>query len=146
MQPERKSFVCHARRMADTTDLAARGLTSAEVADRVARGQVNDVPDAPSRTVGEIVRANLFTKFNALIGALFAVVMVCGAYRDGLFGGVIVANTLIGIVQELRAKRTLDQLTVVNAPKVNAVRNGQSAQIAVNELVLDDVMDLLPGQ
>ena len=127
-------------------DLAARGLSAAEVAARVARGAVNDVPDAPSRTIAEIVRANLFTKFNALIGSLFAVVMLCGAYRDGLFGGVIVANTLIGIVQELRAKRTLDRLTVVNAPKVSAVRDGEIVHLSVNSLVLDDVMDLLPGQ
>ena len=127
-------------------DRASAGLTSAEVAERVARGEVNNVPDAPSRTVGEIFRANLFTKFNALIGSLFVIVMVSGAFRDGLFGGVIVANTLIGIVQELRAKRTLDQLTVVNAPKVTAVRNGELAHLAVNALVLGDVMDLLPGQ
>ena len=127
-------------------DRASAGLTSAEVAERVARGEVNNVPDAPSRTVGEIFRANLFTKFNALIGSLFVIVMVSGAFRDGLFGGVIVANTLIGIVQELRAKRTLDQLTVVNAPKVTAVRNGELDHLAVNALVLGDVMDLLPGQ
>ena len=127
-------------------DHAATGLSASEVAERVARGQVNDVPEAPSRTVGEIVRANLFTRFNALIGALFAIVMLCGAYRDGLFGGVIVANTLIGIIQELRAKHTLDQLTVLNAPKVTAVRDGRLQPISVNALVIDDVMDLLPGQ
>ena len=130
----------------DSADLAQRGLTAADVADRVARGQVNDVPDAPSRTFTEILRANLFTKFNALIGSLWAIVMICGAYRDALFGGVVVANTLIGIIQELRAKRTLDRLTVVNAPKVMAVRDGEIHQLAVNELVLDDVMDLRPGQ
>ena len=61
--------------------------------------------------------------------------MACGAYRDGLFGGVVVANTLIGIVQELRAKRTLDSLAVVNAPKVSAVRDGAVTPLAVNELV-----------
>ena len=127
-------------------DRATTGLTAAEVAERVAQGEVNDVPDAPSRTIPEIIRANLFTKFNGLIGALFAIVMVCGAYRDGLFGGVIVANTAIGIIQELRAKRILDQLTVINAPKVKAVRDGELTQLAVNELVLDDVVDLLPGQ
>ena len=127
-------------------DLAERGLTAADVADRVARGQVNDVPDAPSRTFTQILRANLFTKFNALIGSLWAIVMICGAYRDALFGGVVVANTLIGIIQELRAKRTLDRLTVVNAPKVMAVRDGEIHQLAVNQLVLDDVMDLRPGQ
>lgn len=98
--------------------IAAIGLTQAQVAERVAKGQVNDVPDAPSRTVAEIIRANVLTRFNALIGSLFAIVMVCGAYRDGLFGGVVLANTLIGVIQELRAKRTLDALTVVNAPSV----------------------------
>ncbi len=123
-----------------------RGLSAADVAERVRRGLTNDVPEAPSRTVPEIIRANLFTRFNALIGSLFAVVMVCGAYRDGLFGGVVVANTLIGIVQELRAKQTLDRLTVVNAPKVHAVRDGAIVELAVHELVLDDVIDLLPGQ
>ena len=127
-------------------DRATSGLTAAEVAERVARGEVNNVPDAPSRTIGEIIRANLFTRFNALIGALFVIVMACGAYRDGLFGGVIVANTLIGIIQELRAKRTLDKLTVVNAPKVTAMRDGRPEHLAVNKLVLGDVMDLLPGQ
>ena len=60
-------------------DLAERGLTAGDVADRVARGQVNDVPDAPSRTFTQILRANLFTKFNALIGSLWAIVMICGA-------------------------------------------------------------------
>jgi cation-transporting ATPase E len=127
-------------------DRATTGLTAAEVSERVARGEVNNVPDAPSRTISEIIRANLFTKFNALIGSLFAIVMATGEYKDGLFGGVIVANTLIGIIQELRAKRTLDQLTVVNAPKVTAIRDGVANHLAVNALVLGDVMDLLPGQ
>ena len=127
-------------------DRATTGLTSAEVAERVQRGQVNNVPEAPSRTFGEIIRANLLTKFNALMGSLWAIVIACGAYRDGLFGGVVIANTLIGIIQEVRAKRTLDQLTVVNAPKVNAVRDGQVVHLAVNQLVLDDIVDLLPGQ
>ncbi|MEO6123837.1 MAG: cation-translocating P-type ATPase [Ilumatobacteraceae bacterium] len=130
----------------DNSDRATTGLTAAEVAERVARGEVNNVPDAPSRTVSEIIRANLFTRFNALIGTLFAIVMLCGAYRDGLFGGVIVANTMIGIVQELRAKQTLDKLTVINAPKVSALRDGTLTPMAVNQLVLGDVMDLLPGQ
>lgn len=139
----------YARRVTETRavpDRATTGLSAAEVAERVARGEINDVPDAPSRTISEIIRANLFTRFNALIGALFAIVMACGAYRDGLFGGVIVANTLIGIIQELRAKRTLDKLTVINAPKVTAIRDGKPEHMAVNALVLGDVLDLLPGQ
>ena len=130
----------------DPAVVADAGLTAAEVAERIASGAVNDVPTAPSRTTSQIIRANVFTRFNALIGSLFAVVMVCGAYRDGLFGGVVVANTLIGVVQELRAKRTLDSLVIVSAPKVNAVRDGALTDVAVSELVLDDVIDLSPGQ
>src|SRR5262245_48405373 len=128
------------RGVTTAVDLASTGLTGDQVAERVARGQVNDVPSAPSRTLGEIVRANLFTRFNALMSALFAIVMLCGAFRDGLFGGVVIANTLIGIVQELRAKRTLDRLAVVNAPKARAVRDGEVGDLAVHELVLDDVI------
>ena len=116
------------------------------MADRTARGLLNDVPDAPSRTISEIIRANVFTRFNALIGSLFAIVMISGHYRDGLFGGVVLANTLIGIIQELRAKKTLDALTVVNAPHVRAVRDGTVRDVAVNALVLDDVMDVAAGQ
>ena len=90
-----------------------QGLTSAEVADRVARGLRNDVPDAPTRTVAEIVKANVFTRFNFLVGGLLVVILIVGPLNDALFGGVIIANTLIGIVQELRAKKTLDRLAVV---------------------------------
>jgi cation-transporting ATPase E len=126
--------------------IAESGLTAADVAERIARGDVNDVPEAPSRTTGQIVRANVLTRFNALIGSLFVIVIACGAYRDALFGGVIVANTLIGIVQELRAKRTLDRLVIISAPKVTAVRDGEPVSLAMHELVLDDVLDLRAGQ
>src|SRR5438477_2258992 len=84
------------------------GLDDAAVRDRVRRGDVNEVPQAASRTVWQIVRANLFTPFNALLGTLFVVILVVGAPQDALFGLVLVANTAIGIFQELRAKRTLD--------------------------------------
>jgi cation-transporting ATPase E len=132
--------------VAETAGAADSGLTAAQVAERIATGAVNDVPAAPSRTTGQIIRANVFTRFNALIGSLFAVVVACGAYRDSLFGGVVVANTLIGVVQELRAKKTLDGLVIVSAPKVTAVRDGAVTPLAVNQLVLDDVIDLSPGQ
>ena len=72
---------------------------------------MNDVPAAPTRTVAQIVRANVFTRFNALLGGMLAVILVVGPLQDALFGFVLVANALIGIVQELRAKRTLDRLT-----------------------------------
>ena len=91
----------------------ARGLRAADVADRVARGEVNRVQAAPTRTVSQIVRANVFTRFNALLGAMLVLILFVGPLQDALFGVVLVANTLIGIVQELRAKRTLDRLTVL---------------------------------
>jgi cation-transporting ATPase E len=124
----------------------AVGLSAAEVAERVAAGEVNAVPDSPSRTVGEIVRANVFTRFNALMTALAVAVLVAGSPRDALFFGVVIANTLIGSIQELRAKRTLDRLAVLSAPKAHVVRNGEVAELGVHEIVLDDVLDLRPGQ
>jgi cation-transporting P-type ATPase E len=122
------------------------GLTAAEVSDRVTRGLVNAVPEVPSRTVKQIIRGNVLTRFNALMGSLFAIVVACGAWRDGLFGGVIIANTAVGIIQELRAKRTLDRLAVLNAPRAQAVRDGEVHELAVGELVLDDVLEIAPGQ
>ena len=121
------------------------GLSAAEVAERVARGQVNDVPSAPTRTIGEIVRSNLVTRFNLLLGSLLAVILVVGPLQDALFGLVIVANTAVGIVQELRAKRTLDRLEVVNAPRARVVREGRVAELAVGQVVLDDVLEAAAG-
>jgi cation-transporting ATPase E len=121
------------------------GLTAAEVADRVARGLVNDVPSAPTRTIAEIVRGNLLTRFNLLLGSLLAVILVVGPLQDALFGLVIVANTVVGIVQEVRAKRTLDHLEVVNAPKARVVRDGRAEELAVGQVVLDDVLEAAAG-
>ncbi|MFD4210644.1 hypothetical protein ACFWRG_32240, partial [Micromonospora tulbaghiae] len=86
----------------------ATGLTTAEVAERVARGEVNDVPVRSSRSLTEIVRANVFTRFNLIIGVLWVIMLFVAPIQDSLFGFVIVANTGIGIIQEWRAKRTLD--------------------------------------
>ncbi len=125
--------------------VAARGLTAAEVADRVARGLVNAVPAAPTRTVGQIVRANVFTPINLVVGVLAALVIAAGSPKDALFGGVIIANSVIGVVQELRAKRVLDALSVVNAPRAHVVRDGEVREVQVHELVLDDVVELRAG-
>jgi cation-transporting ATPase E len=121
------------------------GLTAAEVAERVARGLVNDVPSAPTRTIGQIVRSNLITRFNLLLGSLLAVILVVGPIQDALFGLVIVANTVVGIVQEVRAKRTLDRLEVVNAPRARVVRDGHLSELAVGQVVLDDVLEAAAG-
>src|SRR6185295_10021461 len=134
------------RTVAAVTSIDVRqGLTSAEVADRVARGLRNDVPDAPTRTVAEIVKANVFTRFNFLVGGLLVVILIVGPLNDALFGGVIIANTLIGIVQELRAKKTLDRLAVVSAPQARVVRDGEVVSLPMNEVVLDDVLEIGPG-
>ncbi len=131
--------------MSDHRPDPARGLTSAEVADRVARGLANTIPAAPTRTVGQIIRANVFTPINFVVGVLAALVLAAGSPKDALFGGVIVANSVIGVVQELRAKKVLDQLSVVNAPRAHAVRNGAVTELHVHELVLDDVVELRAG-
>ncbi len=124
---------------------AAEGLTAQEVAERVARGQVNDVPAVPSRTVGQIVRANVFTRFNALLGSLLVVILIVGPIQDALFGFVLVANAGVGIYQELRAKRTLDSLAVLTSPHARIVRDGQVREMPLTEVVLDDVLELQPG-
>ena len=121
------------------------GLSAAEVAERVAAGQVNDVPARSSRTIGEIVRSNLFTRINAIIGVLFVIVMIVGPVQDGLFGGVILANTAIGIIQEVRAKRTLDQLAIVGESRPRVWRDGQRLELSASEIVIDDSIDLGQG-
>ena len=121
------------------------GLTAAEVAKRVASGQVNVADDATSRPLRAIIRSNVLTPFNALLGALFVAVIVFASPRDGLFGFVVVINSLVGIVQEIRAKRTLDRLAVLNAPTVTVVRDGVAGEVPVGELVLDDLVELSAG-
>jgi cation-transporting ATPase E len=124
---------------------AAEGLTAQEVAERVALGEVNDVPAVPSRTVGQIVRANVFTRFNALLGSLLVVILIVGPIQDALFGFVLVANAGVGIYQELRAKRTLDSLAVLTSPRARLVRDGHVREAPLTEVVLDDVLELQPG-
>ena len=123
----------------------ATGLTSAAVAERVARGQTNAIPNAPTRSVGQIVRGNVFTPINFIVAILAALVIAAGSPKDALFGGVIVANSVIGVVQELRAKKVLDKLRVVNAPRAHVVRDGKVVELQTHELVLDDVVELRTG-
>ncbi len=127
------------------TDGAPRGLTATEVEDRRRRGLGNDLPATNTRTFGQILRANLLTRFNLLLGSLLVVILVVGPLNDALFGGVLVANALIGIVQEVRAKRTLDRLTILSAPRARVRRDGAETEIPVGEVVLDDLLELQPG-
>ncbi|MFD9377101.1 cation-translocating P-type ATPase [Streptomyces sp. NPDC059999] len=121
------------------------GLGTAEVAERVARGDVNDVPVRSSRSTSEIVRANVFTRFNAIIGVLWVIMLIVAPIQDSLFGFVIIANTGIGIIQELRAKKTLDGLAVIGEAKPSVRRDGATGEISTSEIVLDDVIELGPG-
>jgi len=121
------------------------GLSSAEVADRRSRGLANTGAERTSRSLGEILRANILTRFNFILGALLAVILAVGEPQDALFGLVLVANAVIGIGQELRAKRTLDRLAVLSAPRVRVIRDGARQDIPVADLVADDLVDLRPG-
>ncbi|MGW7361324.1 HAD-IC family P-type ATPase [Streptomyces sp. NPDC054802] len=121
------------------------GLTSAEVAERVARGEVNDVPVRSSRSAVDIVRANVLTRFNAIIGVLWVIMFFVAPIQDSLFGFVIIANTGIGIVQELRAKKTLDSLAVIGEAKPRVRRDGVATPISTSEIVLGDLVELGPG-
>ncbi|MFB8397739.1 cation-translocating P-type ATPase [Streptomyces yangpuensis] len=121
------------------------GLTTAEVAERVARGDVNDVPVRSSRSTTDIIRGNVFTRFNAIIGILWVIMLCVAPIQDSLFGFVIIANTGIGIIQELRAKKTLDGLAVIGEAKPSVRRDGRTAEISTSEIVLGDVIELGPG-
>lgn len=121
------------------------GLSASEVAERVAAGRVNAVQQPTSRTVRQIVVTNVLTPFNGLLGALLIVILLTGRWQNGLFGLVIVANSAIGVVQESRAKRTLDRLAVLNAPRARVVRDGVVQEIAVGDVVADDVVELRAG-
>lgn len=124
---------------------APRGLTGAEVAVRVAAGQTNRPPPRTGRSATNILVANVCTRFNALLGALLVVILIVGPAQDALFGLVIVSNTAIGLIQELRAKRALDRLSVITAPTAQVVRDGERAVVPASEVVLDDVLELHAG-
>jgi cation-transporting ATPase E len=125
--------------------LEAGGLDAAGVAARIEAGLVNEAPRAAGRSLGQILRANVCTRFNAILGVLFVVVVVVGPPQDAVFGVVVVVNTAVGVVQEMRAKRTLDRLAILTAPRARVLRDGQVTSIATSELVQDDVLDLRLG-
>ncbi|EUA11353.1 cation transporter/ATPase, family protein [Mycobacterium kansasii 732] len=96
---------------------AAPGLTDAEVARRLAEGKSNDIPERTTRSVAQIIRANVFTRINAILGVLLVIVLATGSVINGLFGLLIIANSIIGMIQELRAKQTLDSLAILGQAK-----------------------------
>jgi len=121
------------------------GLTAAEVAERVRAGQVNELPPRSGRTTWDIVRANVFTRINFLLMVLFVMVLSTGSFVNALFGFLIIINSGIGMVQELRAKRTLDNLAVVGEGKPIVRRDALARELPRDEVVLDDIIEIGPG-
>lgn len=122
-----------------------RGLTSAQVEERVQQGLTNKLENRISKTVGQIFRDNLMTFFNLINLILAILVLTVGSYKNGAFIGTVVCNTAIGIIQELRAKRTLDRLSLISAAKAKVRRDGEERQIPIDEVVLGDFMLLSAG-
>lgn len=131
--------------MATIEELTSGGLTAAEVAERVAQGKTNDVPSRAARSVSDIVRANVFTRINAILGVLLVIVLSTGSVINGAFGLLIIANSAVGIIQELRAKQTLDKLAIVGQARPVVRRDGAATALAPNDVVLDDIIELGPG-
>ncbi|WP_163721836.1 cation-translocating P-type ATPase [Mycolicibacterium psychrotolerans] len=127
------------------TAVVSAGLSDAEVAQRIAEGKTNDVPTRAARSVSEIVRGNVFTRINAILGVLLVIVLSTGSLINGAFGLLIIANSAIGIIQELRAKRTLDKLAIVGQAKPLVRRQSGTEPLLPSEVVLDDVIELGPG-
>ncbi|WP_270973804.1 HAD-IC family P-type ATPase [Trueperella sp.] len=121
------------------------GLSSAEVDERRRDGRANELPPRTGKTVGQIVRQNVFTRINAILFVLFVMVMTTGSLVNGAFGLLIVVNSGIGIVQELRAKRTLESLVIVGEERPRVWRDGELAEVAQEDLVLDDVVRVGAG-
>ncbi|RFZ17797.1 putative cation-transporting ATPase F [Mycobacterium marinum] len=125
--------------------MTAIGLTDAEVAARLAEGKSNDIPERATRSVAQIVRANVFTRINAILGVLLLIVLATGSVINGMFGLLIIANSIIGMIQELRAKQTLDNLAILGQAKPLVRRQSGTRTMSPSEVVLDDVIELGPG-
>jgi cation-transporting P-type ATPase E len=121
------------------------GLTASEVKQRVKEGKVNHIPKTPSRTIPQIMRANLFTTFNAINFVLATIIILAGSPKNAIFVGVIIVNTLIGVVQEVKAKYTLEKLSVISMAHAKVLRDGSIQEIPIEEIVLDDVLYLETG-
>lgn len=122
------------------------GLTQQQVQQRIKSGQVNELPPTSGRSVRDIIRANVFTRINGILAVLFAVVLYTGSIVNGAFGLLIIANSIVGIVQELRAKYTLDKLSIVGRAKPMVIRDGKPArEIDRESVVLDDLIEVGPG-
>ena len=121
------------------------GLTAAEVNARIEAGKINIADDSSDRTTGKIIRDNLFTYFNLIFLVITVLLCIAGAFRDLTFLPIIIGNILIGIVQELRAKKTLDKMKILNAGHAVVIREGKRQKVTAEELVIDDLVWLSSG-
>ena len=123
----------------------SRGLTAAEVEERKQRGEVNAQSRGTGRSVAQILRANIFTRVNAILGVLCAIVLSTGSVINAAFGLLIIANSAVGVIQELRAKKTLDKLHIVGESEPTVIRDGEEKTIPQHEVVLGDIIKLRSG-
>lgn len=121
------------------------GLSSAQVHEYVQNGWTNKAVEPPTKTIPKIIKSNLLTYFNLVFAVLAVLLTVAGSFRNMSFLLIVVANLLIGIVQEIRAKKVLDRLSVLNSPTALVIRDGQQAEIPAEELVLDDIVIFRAG-
>ncbi|MGL6228526.1 MAG: HAD-IC family P-type ATPase [Culicoidibacterales bacterium] len=121
------------------------GLTEQEVQQRVSQGLDNQVPKAPTRTVGQIIRNNVFTFFNFINLVIVVLLVAAESYRNLLFIWIVIANVIIGIFQEINAKKTLEKLSLLNQPKVFVLRDGKEKEITLQGIVVDDILVLRSG-
>ena len=130
----------------DSNSINITGLTDEEVRQRVEEGFTNRTDISTDKTTKEIVISNVFTYFNLIFLVITILLIMVGSFRNLTFLPIIIGNTVIGIVQEIRAKKTLEKMSLLNAPHVDVIRNGSVKQISTEELVKDDVILLTAGK
>lgn len=130
----------------DSYSINITGLTDEEVRQRVEEGLTNRADISTDKTTKEIVISNVFTYFNLIFLVITILLIMVGSFRNLTFLPIIIGNTVIGIVQEIRAKKTLEKMSLLNAPHADVIRNGSVKQISTNELVKDDVILLTAGK
>lgn len=122
-----------------------QGLTKEEVKQKIKEGKVNYNTDVKTKTIGQIIFTNFFTWFNFLNLAIAFIIFTVGSYKNMLFMGVVICNTVISTFQEIRSKRTVDKLSLLNEKKATVIRDGKIEEIDIHEIVLDDILKLKSG-
>ncbi|MGN0096637.1 MAG: HAD-IC family P-type ATPase [Corynebacterium sp.] len=131
--------------MTQATGVSLTGLSSSEVSQRVSEGRTNTVGRSTGRSVWQIIRANVFTRVNAILGVLCVIVLTTGSWINAAFGLLIIANSAVGVIQELRAKRTLANLRIVGETQPTVLRDGERRTVHQSEVVVDDLIVLRSG-